>query len=727
MNLRLRWNTPSQCLFRVAIKCRRLLPRSRSQAFGHSSTKESPRIERIYVINLDRQRARWDEMKRELKHVLDWSGADLWNLTERFAAVDATQFIQDPQRDLDINPTYTLSDQLFVEPQPLALPAQFELDSLIFMSRPEIAVARSHINVWRRVAASTHEYALVLEDDVWFRPHFARELDKAWSQLTLSRDITTNFDILYLSYEEVKHGAPKTFLSSNVFRPVRGLWHLSGYVISRKGAKHLLRLLPCRGPVDLWLNHQFGVLDVCATRRSIISQRRDIGSTNSYSILPALTRIGAITSEDASMFHARPSERPVFGFGPCGSGLSSLAMALSMLGYRCCSDLRTIPARERESLLAGTNDRIFDAYVNIGSLEADALALRRRYPNAKFIITTKKTPDNGDHTSSTLIDALNGADVKFIPFDAVNKWQLICEHLRCAPTSCSFPELADRGQRPVLSQAIETDARLDCKTAKRDKSPWIIERRARWQGIRSVPAQSGQATQAATVSLRDRLDSLDVQRWLPRNDTFTENLALFRPSNIEFRPELGAALSVRRESLGVREYSAAALTSRDQYLFGRFEAIIKASNTPGVVTGLFLHRDSPRQEIDIEIAGNRTDRLLVNVFYNPGGEGARYDYGYRGAPSYVDLGFDASEAFHRFAIEWGPCELRWFVDNHLVHERVEWEPTPIPHLPMAFHINVWPCRSKELAGRLPSGPLQTITLVRSIELQANRHGKAPAR
>jgi len=40
--------------------------------------------------------------------------------------------------------------------------------------------------------------------------------------------------------------------------------HLSGYVISREGAKRLLRLLPCRGPVDLWLNHQFGILDVCA-------------------------------------------------------------------------------------------------------------------------------------------------------------------------------------------------------------------------------------------------------------------------------------------------------------------------------------------------------------------------------------------------------------------------------------------------------------------------------
>jgi len=50
------------------------------------------------------------------------------------------------------------------------------------------------------------------------------------------------------------------------------------------------------------------------------------------------------------------------------------------------------------------------------------------------------------------------------------------------------------------------------------------------------------------------------------------------------------------------------------------------------VTGFSLHRDSPRQEIDVEIAGNRPDQLLVNVFYNLGPDGAKFDYGYRGRP-----------------------------------------------------------------------------------------------
>lgn len=724
MNLTSPWSAPSNFLFRTALKCRRLLPKKKSQAFGLSNTKGKPRIERIYVINLNRQPSRWSEMEQELRHAVDWSGAELWNLTERYAAVDANDFTQEPFKDADIDPIYTLGEQLFVEPQPLALPTRLELNSPIQMSRPEIAVAHSHINVWRQVAAGKQEYVLILEDDVWFQSGFASHLDQAWGEIKTKGDGISNFDILYLSYVEVKHGAPKTFLSDNVFRPMRGLWHLAGYVLSREGAKKLLRLLPCRGPVDLWINHQFGVLDVRATRRSIISQRRDTSSTNSYSILPALSKIGAITSEGAALFHVHPTKGPVFAFGSEDSGLTSLAMALSMLGYTCCSDLQALPVPELERLLSGRGDRVFDAYINIRSLAGHVRELRDRYPQAKFIITTGKDRIEDD-TSLNIAGNLNGADIAVLHSEASNKWQVVCEHLSCAPPACSFPELADLGQRHLLNETIEAGATLSRETPKRDKSPWVVESRQWWQGIRSVPIK-GRASSAATlVRVSDCLESLDKRHWLLRDDTFTDNLALFRSSNVEFRSGLGATLNVRRESLGVREYSAGSLTSRDQYLYGRFEATIKASNVPGVVTGFFLHRNSPRQEIDIEITGNRTDRLLVNVFYNPGEAGAKFDYGYRGAASYINLGFDASEAYHQFAIEWGPCEIRWLVNNRLVHRRVEWDPTPIPHLPMALHVNAWPCRSKELAGRIASRRLPSASFVRSIELEANRQQRSP--
>lgn len=389
-----------------------------------------------------------------------------------------------------------------------------------------------------------------------------------------------------------------------------------------------------------------------------------------------------------------------------------------MLGYRCCSDLQALPAPELERLFVGTSDRVFDAYVNIGSLDANVRRLLSCYPKAKFILTAAKGII-ADDTFLRVENDLYGADIAVLHSEEPNRWQVVCEHLRCAPPACSFPTLKDLGKRPILDITTEADQVSECKMPKRDNSPWVIEARKRWQGIRTVPTEDGKMGTGTFVRINDCMECLNTTRWVLRTDTFTDNLALFRPSNVEFSSGIGAALYVRRESQGIRTYTAASICSQEQYLFGKFEVIMQASNVPGVVTGFFLYRNSPRQEIDIEIAGNRPDRLLVNVFYNPGGEGANFDYGYRGAPSYIELGFDASKASHRFVIEWSPCQIRWLVDDRLVHRRAIWDPTPIPHLPMALHINSWASRSTELAGRINNRRLPATAIVRAIVIEAN--------
>lgn len=702
---------PTRFVYRLGLRSRQLLPRQRCWAFGPSHAAE--RIERIYVINLDRQPDRWADMRRELDQVLDCSGWSLTGRTVRFPATDARSFSHPPETGDEVSPIYTLRDQLFVEPQPRVLPDRFELDRPIRMSWPEVAVARSHVGVWRRIATGDDAYALVLEDDAWFRRGFGRYVDRAWRELAPDRDGTARFDLLYLSYKEVRGGAQKALLSASVFRPMRGLWLLSGYVLSRVGARKLLRLLPCRGPVDLWVNHQFDGLEVRATRRSLISQRSDWGSTNSYSILPALSRVGLLDCEGQSLFHICPPQGPVFAFGGEGSGITSLAMALSMLGYRCCSDLRDLPDEERSRLLTGSTDRVFDAYVNIGSLETNVATLRRQHPEARFLVTTSKGAASNSEDMS-LPDGLSGNEVAVLHADAADKWKTVCEHLRCPPPVCSFPEVADLGQRPLLDSRARMRSPAALRAARRDLSPWVVEPRLWWHGIRVDSPRMA----VPRVLFDDRLEDIEAERWLLRDDTFPGNLGLFRPTNVECRTGVGAVLSVRREPLGVRDYSAASISSRDRFLFGRFETTLQASGVPGVVTGFFLHRDSPRQEIDVEIVGKRSDRLLVNVFYNPGTEGARFDYGYRGTPTIIGLGFDASESPHRFAIEWSPDELHWLVDDRLIHERVSWDPTPIPRLPMTLHINIWPSRSRGLAGRLSRRRLPAIAVVRSITVDA---------
>jgi len=72
------------------------------------------------------------------------------------------------------------------------------------------------------------------------------------------------------------------------------------------------------------------------------------------------------------------------------------------------------------------------------------------------------------------------------------------------------------------------------------------------------------------------------------------------------------------------------------------------------------------------------------------------------------------------AAHYGPGLLNgWLVDEQVVHRRRNWDPTPIPHLPMALHVNTWPSRSRELAGRLARRRLPAAAAVRSIAVEAN--------
>lgn len=711
MNLSKPLRATSRFLYFLVLKCRNYLPRQQCFAFGPPTETRKSVIEQIYVINLDRQPHRWRDVLRELSHILDASSKPLSQRVIRYSACDAQS--EDPKlcNGGEVEPFYTLSDQLFVEPQPHALPDEFDLMNPIRMSRAEVAVAYSHIGIWKTIAKSDAPYALIVEDDVLFESRFGRTMDKAWIEIGSFDYFNPSFDILYLSYMEARFGAPKELISENLFRPERGIWFLSGYVLSKKGAQKLLNLLPCYGPIDLWINHKFRDLNVLALRRSIINQRRDTPSTNSYSILPALNRIGVLDGSDASLFHQSPTHTPVFAFGAQGSGLTSLAMALSMLGYRCCNDLNHIPNNEFEKLLAVSEHCIFNAYVNIASLSNYVGLLIQLYPNAKFIVTGK-----ADQLNVEFMNTLKHTDLLCLNGESVNTWIALCEHLRLPPPTAPYPIVMDINQRTLQSNVLNRLTIFSEKSLKHDLSPWVVQD-SYWQGI-NVNSISYLEKQSSRISFEDNFVDIQTSRWKLRNDTFPGNLGLFRSANISVDSRSGLSLIVNKQSLGVRNLGAAAISSINDYLYGRFEATLQATNVSGLVTGFFLHRDSPRQEIDVEITGNRPDRLLVNVYYNPGTVGSKFDYGYRGTPVSIELGFDASKALHKYAIEWNPYEISWFVDGVLVHRRSEWNPTPIPHLPMTLHVNTWPSRSRELAGRLSVRSLPASSFVGKIFVDA---------
>lgn len=717
-------NLASRFSYKLLLQSRLCLPPKQCFSFASRPDLQRKGIDLIYVINLDRQPDRWSNVVRELTCVLDCDRKPLADKAVRYSASDAQSVLLGALDPNDIEPFYTLGEQLYVEPQPHSLPDEFDLNQPVRMSDAEIAIARSHIGVWREIARSEAPYALVIEDDVWFRREFSEVVDQAWLEMKNADNSDPAFDIMYLSYAEARHGAEKELLSKNVFCPRRGLWFLSGYVLSRKGAQRLIQLLPCRGPIDLWINHKFDELDVRAVRRPVINQRADISSTNSYSIIPALTKIGILDYGDTALFHQRPTCSPVFVFGAACSGLSSLAMALSMLGYRCCSDFNEIPERELERLISGRLNRVFDAYVNIASLWSHLSVLRLRYPQAKFIVIDLAGAE--DQGIEELVVTLRGADVVRLTLETTGGWRALCEFLRLPPPAAPYPIVPEIGQRTYLNSLGDTPNIRPTKRLKQDSSPWVVKKHDGWKGL-SASFSKPPEQLASKIIFHDDFAEIAPTRWQLRTDTFPGNLGLFRPENLSSQVGGGLALTVRSNALGVRNFSAAAISSLESFLYGRFEAMLQATNVSGVVTGFFLHRNSPRQEIDIEIAGNRPTQLLANVFYNPGGIGARFDYGYRGTPVAIPLGFDASKAPHLFAIEWDPCEIRWFVDGELVHRRAVWDPTPIPHLPMTLHVNTWPSRSKDLAGRLAARSLPASATLGAISVDAFNMGEDAVR
>lgn len=724
----------SRAAYRAALAARHVWPLPQSSSFGPSS---SSKVGRIYVINLDRQTSRWHQIQRELARVRDEHGVPLADLTKRLSAVDARYHIE-PAPDL-VQPGYTLADQLYVDPHPLPPGASSPAEVLIEMSREEVAVALSHVKAWELIAAGDHQYGLVLEDDVYFCRAFSKVFDRGWSSLASKGPV--RFDLLYVSYEEARGGAEWTAAPAPLRRPVRGLWQLSGYVLSRRGARKLLDRLPVRGPVDLWINYVFGDLDVFALRRPVIKQRLDVPSSNFYSALPVLSKVGLLTSDKAPSIERRPVRGPIFGLGDAGTGITALAMALSMLGYRCCSDVSGLPDGEQRALVDNMRPRVFDAYVNVGSLgPTKLLDLAKIHPESKFIVTAPGgevvLQDDGDggraqsaahdedmHAAmETLLRALDSGSTRclILPAGHHDKWQLLTEFLDCDYPSHRYPQCADRPRRSIRQDGSGSPAgnRPERTPLRWDSLPWIAMSDG-WHGvplIGSAPADEERFS--------ERFGTSGENRWVLRDDTFPSNLALFSPANFASTGDGTGRLTLRRERTSVRAYTSAALSTQDRYLYGRFAADLMPAKVSGLVTGMFLHRNSPRQEIDVEFVGNDTTKLLVNVYFNPGDDGTRLEYGYRGTPELIELGFDAADAFHRYEIDWTPERVRWRVDGELVCEREHWNPTPVPHLPMEFHLNLWHTRSAALAGRLRHRELPAHTHFRRVELTSAFRGSS---
>lgn len=91
----------------------------------------------------------------------------------------------------------------------------------------------------------------------------------------------------------------------------------------------------------------------------------------------------------------------------------------------------------------------------------------------------------------------------------------------------------------------------------------------------------------------------------------------------------------------------------------------------GAVFGMFLYKadqkNHPWREYDIEFVGEDTTKLQLNIFFESEDGGSPVTLGQgKGGPVTVDLGFDAAEGFHDYAITVGEQSAEFFVDGRSV-------------------------------------------------------------
>jgi beta-glucanase (GH16 family) len=180
-----------------------------------------------------------------------------------------------------------------------------------------------------------------------------------------------------------------------------------------------------------------------------------------------------------------------------------------------------------------------------------------------------------------------------------------------------------------------------------------------------------------------------ANRYLSDYEMNTDWLKIaYRPRNIQFDKD-GMTLALEKTG-GRPPFSGSEYQRTAVYGYGRYEAVMRASNAPGAVSSFFIytgpHYGDPHDEIDFECIGRDTHALHLTYFRH--GESQSVN---------VPVRFDTAKADHLYAFEWSPDSIKWYVDGVKVHAvSAATAKVPIPTTSSHVIVNLW-------AGSGPTG------------------------
>ncbi|MFW5871911.1 MAG: glycosyltransferase family 25 protein, partial [bacterium] len=434
---------------------RRVTRKHEITVFGTNNNE----IQTAFIINLDRQKNRWRHFEKEAKFQKLTGNKSLFDYCQRISAIDGKDIELKFFSSNLIETLYPLSDQYYVDPDPRLLPIIRNKNVQISLTKEEIAVGLSHVKVWKKIIEKELDYALILEDDVFFKKDFAIAINQIWQELPNNRIDGYKFDLLYLSFKEVDRGLEKQNFTRNILKPLRGLWWFSGYVLSYTGAKKLLKELPIRGPVDLWINHKFSLLDVYSSKKSIITQRLDLKSDNNYSILPILSQVGIQSDKTHLLLEQKKGRNPVFVISYNDFYSEFFGETLSLLGYRCCINRWGEFTQRIDKIISKNETLLFDAYAGFNSILFHYTEIKKLYPNAVFIIEDPFTRKNGELVINSVEQEVLKSALKYfsnntqysliLNLNEIKNWSIICDFLNCEIPKFSTPKIKQCFESPV--------------------------------------------------------------------------------------------------------------------------------------------------------------------------------------------------------------------------------------------------------------------------------------
>ena len=192
---------------------------------------------KIYYVNLDRRPDRKENVISELKKI-NYNGK-----VERISAIDGTLF--------DIK---YISDKLITQKGKDYASGKIITTDRSNMTKGGIGCALSHAIILKKILEGGDEYALILEDDIWFAEDFNNKLKKVINSVK-------NYDILWIGHHN------RNYVSKgNIVNIPSKIWGTFGYIVNKKAALELLNVFPITLQVDNEMPKCFNKLKVYSVK-----------------------------------------------------------------------------------------------------------------------------------------------------------------------------------------------------------------------------------------------------------------------------------------------------------------------------------------------------------------------------------------------------------------------------------------------------------------------------